>query len=266
MRHIDKEQLVRYGDPTRINAARDLLDAVPAAQRSKYIKDNASDYTYLKDALWELGLGKCWYSEAILMRGEGQVEHFRPMRRLSGVKHSGYWWDAFDWSNLRLAHGLVNMRRTNPLTKEPVGKGSYFPLRENCPRATSRETEIAEHPLLLDPTVRSDCLLIVYRVEEGIPIPRISEETNRWKHTRAAESIKFYNLKDGTWNFKRKDLADRVSRLCDKLIIEFEEDPQSDAYDKLCNELSKHLNDHAEFSTIAWQVAREKGILEQFMH
>ena len=103
------------------------------------------------------------------------MEHFRPKRRLSGAGHSGYWWGAFDWTNLRLAHPTVNRRVTDYLSGKKAGKGCYFPLRDEEQRAECKEDEINEEPILLDPMRAQDCKLLCFDSENGKPVPRYSK-------------------------------------------------------------------------------------------
>jgi hypothetical protein len=218
----------------------------------------------LRSSLWTLGCAKCWYSEATLQQQEGHVEHFRPKKRLSGVRHSGYWWRAFDWTNLRLAHPTVNRRITDYLSGKKAGKGGYFPLRYEGQRADCKEDEMNEEPALLDPTNAQDCKLLCFDSENGKPVPRHSKEQDEWRHERAVLSIAYYHLDEGTWNYKRKDLMDEVGLLCDRLIQIAAQDPiDRNEYDHFIDELLQYLDPFSEFSSAAWQVVREKGLLEQ---
>ena len=138
-----------------------------------------------------------------MQEGEGHVEHYRPKKRLSGVKHDGYWWKAFDWTNLRLSHPTANRRMTDFLSLQKAGKGSYFPVRNEKKRARSSRAEVHETPVLLDPVVPSDTQLICFSEDSGCPRPRFRKAQNKWLHRRAEESISFYHLDEGTWNSRR---------------------------------------------------------------
>ena len=120
--------------------------------------------------------------------------------------------------NLRLAHPTVNIRREDYLTREQAGKGSYFPLCDEAQRANAPADETNEHPLLLDPIDANDCKLLCFDASTGRPIPRYSKEEDEIKFKRAKASIDFYHLKEGTWNYKRKDLMDDVSVLKQKAM------------------------------------------------
>lgn len=258
MRHIDNRHLPRHIDTKKADDAKASCELLPHEEKSQYIDDNADCWSYLRPGLWQLGGLKCWYSEAQIQEQEGHVEHFRPKKRLHGATHAGYWWRAFDWTNMRLSHPTSNLRRKDYLTGITSGKGSYFPLRDEGNRAISEVEEAAEEPVLLDPTIPTDCMLLSFDSSNGRPIPSYSEESDAWKHRRASESINFYHLDEGTWNFKRKDLMDEVTVLCEKLLAA---DENSNESDTLINELFLYLDHKAEFSSASKQVAKEKGLL-----
>ena len=262
MRFVNIKHLRREVDLETIEEANAEIADLPEEERGAYIDRNYGRWTNLRTGLWRLGFMKCWYSEATLQAGEGQVEHFRPKKRLSGARHSGYWWCAFDWTNLRLAHPTVNLRREDYLTGEQAGKGCYFPLCDENFRATQLEDQDGETPLLLDPITPEDCRLICFDAENGKVISAFSKESNELNFRRVKASINFYHLNDGTWNAKRQDLMNDVSTLCDR-IIEAKNDGDDVGANRLIDELIVDYTDNrSEFSSAAMQVVREKGLLE----
>ena len=263
MKSINIRHLLRLAELTDINAAKEEITLLDEGDRKDYIDQNANIWSALRESLWALGNCKCWYSESSLQHQEGHVEHYRPKKRLWGDKHSGYWWRAFDWTNLRIAHPTVNLRVTDYLSGKKAGKGGYFPLRDGIPRAKCEEEEAYEVPVLLDPINPSDCKLLCFDSNDGKPVPRYSLEEDEWRHIRAIESIDYYHLDEGTWNYKRKDLMDDVGVLCDKIIEVLQEEPPNlDQYDSLIDELLVFLDPFSEFSSAAFQVVAEKGLLE----
>lgn len=263
MRFIEVRQLPRLGDTKAIEEARKEILALHADEvaRSNFIDNNADKYGYLRSALWQLGSMKCWYSEAKLQYQAGHVEHFRPKKKVAKVEHCGYWWDAFDWTNLRLAHPTVNVRVTDYQSGKVVGKGTYFPLRDESKRAVDKVTEANEEPVLLDPTVPQDCRLLSFELSSGRPTPSVKKEDDEWRFLRADLSIDFYHLDEGTWNVARKDLIDEMVVLCDALIAAKTAIPHdAEVYEELLSTLVERTNHLAEFSSVAIQVAREKGV------
>lgn len=263
MRYINNQNLRRLANLDDIEAANKAIAKLATdAERSDFIdhRDNQAKWSAIRDSLWTAGCAKCWYSEAHLQQQEGQVEHFRPKKRLHGATHGGYWWRAFDWTNFRLAHPTVNRRVTDYLSGNKAGKGSYFPLLNENERATCAADENKELPVLLDPTKPADCKLLCFDSENGRPVPRYKESEDADRHRRAKDSIDYFHLDEGTWNYKRKDLMDDVATLCDRINTTAQND--RDAYDVLIDELFSYIDAFAEFSSAALQVVREKGLLE----
>ena len=258
MRPVPYRQLRRLTNLQELNDAKQAILTCSEVGRSRFIDDNASKCSNLRHDLWVLGCAKCWYSEASLQECEGQVEHFRPKKSVAGEDHGGYWWLAFDWTNLRLAHPTVNRRKTDYLTGEKRGKGTYFPLKSGTVRANSPGEESQEEPVLLDPVVFSDTLLICFS-ESGSPSPRHKKDEDEWKWQRAQSSIEYYHLDEVSWNAKRQDKMDETSQLCSTIE---EIDKSTPEYDQALNELMELIGHFSEFSSTCLQVVSERGLLE----
>src|SRR5438105_11823130 len=110
MRPIEQRHLRRFANLDQLRASNATLAALPNGERKDFINAHEAECSAVRNALWALSHAKCWYSEASIQEPEGQVEHYRPKRRLHGAGHDGYWWRALDWENLRLAHPTVNRR------------------------------------------------------------------------------------------------------------------------------------------------------------
>jgi hypothetical protein len=266
LRPIDLRHLPRVANLEQINASNAAILLVAEEDRKDFIDEHDQECSALRGPLWGLGYMKCWYSEASLQQPEGQVEHYRPKKRLSGAGHGGYWWRAFDWRNLRLAHPTVNRRKTDYLTGKLVGKGSYFPIRSEASRATNAAAEADEQPVLLDPVVPADTLLLCFSEESGAPRSRHTKESNEWLHQRAELSIEYYHLDEASWNVKRADLMAEVKKLCKQLEALALEQPRDDvAYDAKINEIVSYISPFAEFSSACLQIVKERGLLEHFV-
>jgi len=116
----------------------------------------------VKEALIEAQHGKCCFCEAkILHVSYGDVEHYRPKagRRQAagdGLAVPGYYWLAYEWSNLLLACELCNRRH----------KGSVFPLRNPAHRARCHKDNVdLEEPLFIDPSAVDPEAHISFRQE-----------------------------------------------------------------------------------------------------
>jgi hypothetical protein len=264
LRYIDNRQLRRFANLRELEAANARIAVIAEDERGKFIDDHQALCSNLRNGLWAVGSAKCWYSEAQLQEVEGHVEHYRPKKRVTGAQLTGYWWRAFDWRNLRLAHPTVNRRVTDYLTGRLAGKGGYFPLSNEGQRATSSADEVNEEPILLDPTVFSDTQLICFSPESGAPRPRFGKDEDEWLHRRASESIDYYHLDEALWNARRQDLMAEVRTLCDELeAIALQEPRDEIVYNRTVDELvEKYLNPFAEFSSACWQVVSDRGLLE----
>ena len=266
MRYINYRQLRRFANLANLDALNTGIGGEAPENRKSFIDKHEAECSAVRTALWTISCAKCWYSEASLQEPEGQVEHYRPKKRLSGAGHNGYWWRAFDWENLRVAHPTVNRRKTDYLTGKRVGKGSYFPLRDEARRAQNRAEEANEEPVLLDPVVPADTRLICFSEDSGAPRPRYSKDQDEWSHRRAEESIDYYHLDEGTWNAKRADLMAAVRKLCEQLeTIAFQDPRDEAAYNQKIDEVVTYIEPFAEFSTACLQVVRDRGLLEQIV-
>jgi hypothetical protein len=147
-----------------------------------------------------------------------------------------------------------------------MGKGSYFPLRDPACRANSASEEKNEEPVLLDPVIASDTLLIYFDEPSGTPRARFKKEDVEWLYQRAADSIEYYHLNEGTWNAKRADLMAAVRVLCKQLESLAIAKPRDEvAYNNKIDEIVAHISPFAEFSSACLQIVREKGLLEHFV-
>ena len=267
MRPIKKSELRRIALQSKLDAldaAKTAMAGMTDQERADYISANDALWTALRHDLWKVGSQKCWYSEVVMEADAGEVEHFRPKKKVwkSVPPHGGYWWRAFDWTNFRLAHPLVNRRRKDYSTEHVAGKGCYFPLRDEVTRATSEAGEDGEEPVLLDPANPSDFRLICFDENSGRPVPRYpkADQGDAWLHDRAEHTINFYHLNEGTWNAKRADLMRDVAIACDR-AMEAKAAGNVAELQKYIGQIMEFIDDAAEFSAAARQMAGEKGLL-----
>ncbi len=147
-----------------------LKEAYDGGKRDFVSKDFKSDIyraKTVKNALKAAQHDKCCFCEAKVTHvAYGDVEHFRPKagyRQAKGdpLSKPGYYWLAYDWTNLFFSCQLCNQRY----------KASLFPLADPGDRAESHhEDVIAEGPLFLDPVADDPTEHIGFRQEYAFAI------------------------------------------------------------------------------------------------
>lgn len=140
----------------------------------------------VKQSLIAAQHGKCAFWEAKIRHiSYGDVEHFRPkggVRQTSSspLKTPGYYWLAYEWTNLLLSCQLCNQRH----------KANHFPLEKGSRRSRFHGHDIAlERSMFIDPAREDPEALIGFR--ENVPIalgddPR-ARRTVRWPGLRRPE-------------------------------------------------------------------------------
>lgn len=116
--------------------------------------------------------GKCCYCERKREpKREPDIEHFRPKAKVTkDPEHPGYWWLAYEWSNLYFSCKACN----------EDFKKNHFPLANDDLRARREvDDHAAESPILPDPAREDPEQLIAYSwdvlLEEAWPVPRDRE-------------------------------------------------------------------------------------------
>ncbi|MET1256389.1 hypothetical protein [Aliikangiella maris] len=141
--------------------AQNALEKLPLEERKDFIKKKSHIWRSFGKYLSKMSYGKCWYSESRDGGANFDVDHFRPKaeakRTEQIVDEHGYAWLAFDWENFRLSAQNCNRLNKDDKTEETLGKGSWFPLLPDSPKACWNNRCINEEKrLLLDPVEKSD--------------------------------------------------------------------------------------------------------------
>jgi uncharacterized protein (TIGR02646 family) len=113
--------------------------------------------------------GKCAFCESKLKHvAHGDIEHFRPKAGYlqeageKPLKKPGYYWLAYEWTNLLFACQICNQQ----------GKKNLFPLVDPARRAVSHHDDVgAEEPLLIDPAAVDPQDYIGFREEVAYGLP-----------------------------------------------------------------------------------------------
>lgn len=119
----------------------------------------------VKEILIDAQHGKCCYCEQHVGE-DGDVEHFRPKGQVrqdkgSPIEKPGYFWLAYEWTNLLLSCSACNQRM----------KGDLFPLQNPKSRAVSPRHPIAREKLLfINPATTDPAKHITFLDWKAIPL------------------------------------------------------------------------------------------------
>jgi uncharacterized protein (TIGR02646 family) len=121
----------------------------------------------VKSALIDAQHDKCCFCESKISHiSYGDVEHFRPkagwvQNQGDTLSRPGYYWLAYDWSNLFLSCQLCNQRH----------KRNLFPLQNSDDRAASHDDPLdAEMPMFIKPDEEDPEQYISFRAEYAYAI------------------------------------------------------------------------------------------------
>jgi hypothetical protein len=194
-----------------LDKAKKLTDALRATDedgRREILAKNDKVWRELLAELLKASNNKCWYSENTIAGSHVDVDHFRPKssaKNLDGTEREGYWWLAFDYRNYRAAGSIVNRDLKNHM----------FPLRDGSVICLLDGNLDDEQPYFLDPTKRSDVVLLNFNEEGGI----FCSTNGEWDGQRVEITVKYFkldnpmlrNLRKSKWQ-ECQDLLERIVR------------------------------------------------------
>lgn len=225
------------------------LQAAPDVEaRNKIIDKNGKVWGELKQWLLEISHQKCWFSEAKDCFNHWEVEHYRPKKcakDADGTEHDGYWWLAFDWHNFRICGNAGNRK-----------KGTFFPLRDGCPRCKPLGDHRLEDPQLLDPVDEHDPSLLSFNLEgRAIPAAHIADA---WERGRVEYSVERYNLDFPPLMDKRKavwaECWDRIQDYLNELGLYHTDKTNmvaKDRYKQAAKRVRELMSEKRELSAVA---------------
>lgn len=156
---------------------------------------------------------KCAYCEGHIADGFTlHIEHYRPKNKLKeDAQHSGYYWLAYEWSNLLLACQDCNSPKSNrfPIT----GVRVHHPQDKQHWRVDS-PSFLIEQALLLNSEIDNPELHFDFQPNGELIFKTVQGET----------TIKLCNLNRESLRIARKRvLDDAANRLLDQILIFFEQ-------------------------------------------
>ena len=189
---------------------------------------NIHSHKSVKDALLKSQHGKCCYCESKSTHNTfGAIDHFRPKGAVKqGLNEDdqlpGYYWLAYDWSNLLFCCDRCN-----------VSKGTLFPLEEPAKRARNHHDDLnAESPLFVDPSQERPEEHLRFHKEvihsltergkktiDGIGLNRPHLVEARLKRLRILECLKYIVLADTDHQSEAEKLLGESKRPCEEFEL-----------------------------------------------
>ncbi|GAB2589204.1 HNH endonuclease [Spirosoma areae] len=185
-------------------------------------KHNFSGYYYRDstiDALRKIYKYKCGYCETHESAGASlRVDHYRPK---AGVKdaptHTGYYWLAYEWSNLVLSCEKCNRKKWDhfPIQDEanrvliPTLGADGLPAHDSC--RADKITLLNEHPLLLNPEIDDPDQHLTF----------LRDGTVEAKTANGTKSIELYFLQRDELIKNRKTMTDDVLEKLKKHLLKY---------------------------------------------
>lgn len=216
-----------------------------------YKEEKIRKLYYLNDNFQGPFWRKCAYCEGGIASQNGEIDHFRPKKRVSNDDfipiqgHKGYYWLAYDWQNLLPSCTKCNQSR--PLEKlegkKIIGKQDRFPLEDETKRVFLHSGNLSdEKPLLINPLVEDpeEHLQVIFKTGQL-----------KWNTARGKKCVDLFGLND------RDDLKEgrltainRINALITKYFIYVGDEDKVSARETL-NEIVKYVRGEKQFSLAA---------------
>lgn len=235
-------------------AQKELEDLCPE-DRKDFIKKHSDIWRKFSPYLAKMSHDKCWYSEAKCAAAHFDVDHFRPKfkakRTIDLVDADGYEWLAFDWKNFRLSAQHCNRLNKNE-SGDTVGKGNWFPLLEDSPKANWDNRCIEDEKVtLIDPTIKADLSFIDFD-DRGEFIPSqlcVGDARFRIEQSAIIYGLNFEKLREARFNamLHVKQLYEDILEFAQDLSQLGDKAPMASIINKI-KEIQKCTNAKAEFS------------------
>ncbi|MBI1929970.1 HNH endonuclease [Candidatus Poribacteria bacterium] len=217
----------------------------------------------VKEKLREIYWDKCAYCESRMSVGASwRVEHYRPKNKLKDdERHTGYYWLAYEWSNLLLSCEICNSKKSNQFPIQ--GTRVERPQEDRAEWRADSESFKAEKPLILNPELDQPEEHLVF-----LPNGYIKEKDGS---ERGRKTIEICDLNREDLRIARKDWVDRFSddiRDQVKIILELQEAGELQtlnrvvyvlelAFGTLFENLMDMKNPEREYSRLGWHMVND---------
>jgi uncharacterized protein (TIGR02646 family) len=235
-------------------------DADLGAHKTFRFQKGIYGHPSVRDALKRAQHDKCALCESKITHVQyGDVEHFRPKAGYrqepdDPLVRPGYYWLAYDWSNLLFCCQLCNQRF----------KGNHFPLADPARRAKSHRDDVSqEEPLLINPATEDPAAFLEFR--ENV-IRAIGD------NPRGDATIKVFGLDCGeldghrlrrfSWFRHLIPLVEQLIRTRDGLASLIAQDPSPERRRDLAKaeaDLEDFIGDSAEYAAMIRAALRARA-------
>ena len=199
--------------------------------------------------------GKCAYCERDIHNQYGDVEHYRPECGVTDIdrkpvtrqqggqreKHPGYYWLAYEWTNLLPACEICNRPSTQFTEGRLIGKWDRFPILGD--RAWEPDQERHEEPLLLNP--------IEDEPSEHFVFERNGTIVERNRDARGKATIKVLGLNENGLPDRLAERYNDVRNKASMFVIACKLDENGSETQKLRTQLERIKAGYGEFTTYA---------------
>lgn len=263
---IDRGRLDEQGQPIRPDQGWFTLAAAAREDALREggdheVRGDIYSHDQVKAALEALFHDKCAYCETRIVAGsDWDVEHFRPKGAVAERKgHPGYYWLAYEWSNLYPSCGHCNKRRKDRPRWGDLrlagsgGKQDQFPLEDESSRALSPDDDPSnENPLLLEPCKD--------RPEEHLRFTVDGQIVAVDGSSKGRASVEVFHLKRRRLRDQRRDKVEAVVALL-KLVRKHEAEGNEEAARDFRTFLETwFLADPCEYAAVARAVERDPAV------
>ena len=260
MRHIDLQAIRPYiqQEITALDHATTcVLSEADPVRRANVITRFRRCWIAVRGAFSRHSFDKCWYIECKNPGADDDIDHFRPKASVKeDPSHPGYYWLAFDWTNLRLSCHHANRPRRNPTVGQTGGKSDHFPLIHPATRARTPSDDISrEEPALIDPTNRDDVALLSFQ-PSGDAVLSPSYSGKHPYEERFRLSNLYLNLNLPKFRDERLTLYNEVVRLIERASREAPRDVSAvhtahQSFMDACDDLVAKTDRRSEYSAAA---------------